>query len=80
MRRTAEAISPLVPSFEIILVDDGSGNDAWATIMSLGRGMPQVRGIRFARNFGQHAAISAGIDHACGQWIVVMDCDLQDRP
>lgn len=80
VRRTVAAVSPLVPVFEIVLVDDGSRNDSWATIMALSRETPQVRGVRFARNFGQHAAISAGIDHARGRFIVVMDCDLQDRP
>ena len=41
---------------------------------------PNVKGIKLSRNFGQHYAISAGLDHISGDWIVVLDCDLQDRP
>lgn len=80
VRRTSDVALRIVGNFEIILVDDGSRNDAWAAIVALTREMRQVRGIRLARNFGQHAAISAGIDHARGDWVVVMDSDLQDRP
>ena len=64
----------------MILVDDGSINDAWSTISEMARGNPRVRGYQLARNFGQHVAITAGLDHASGNWVVVMDADLQDRP
>ena len=67
-------------SFEVILVDDGSPDQAWMRISELQQRRPWLRGLRLARNFGQHAAISAGIEHARGQWVVVMDCDLQDPP
>lgn len=65
---------------EIVLVDDHSPDDAWTRIRDLASRHPQVRGIRLARNFGQHYAISAGIEHARGGRIIVMDCDLQDVP
>jgi dolichol-phosphate mannosyltransferase len=71
---------PITRDFEILLVDDGSSNDAWQTISALARQSPHVRGIRLLRNFGQHPAISAGLDLANGDWVVVMDSDLQDRP
>src|ERR1700730_16459137 len=74
------ALAPITADFEIILVDDGSCNDAWANIISLSHSDHRVAGIRFTRNFGQHAAIAAGIDHASSDWVVVMDADLQDRP
>lgn len=74
------ALAPITADFEIIMVDDGSRNDAWAIISSLSQSDHRVTGIRFTRNFGQHAAIAAGIDHASGDWVVVMDADLQDRP
>jgi len=65
---------------EIILVDDGSPDGAWARIVELSRLRPDVRGIRLSRNFGQHYAIAAGIEQARGEFVIVMDCDLQDPP
>jgi dolichol-phosphate mannosyltransferase len=65
---------------EILLVDDGSPDGAWARIESLARRHPQVRGLKLSRNFGQHAAIYAGLEHARGAHVAVMDCDLQDAP
>lgn len=67
-------------SFEVILVDDASPDDAWGRILELSESRPWIRGIRLSRNFGQHYAIAAGIENAAGQQIVVMDCDLQDVP
>jgi polyisoprenyl-phosphate glycosyltransferase len=78
--RLKNALTPITTDFEIIMVDDGSGNDAWANIVSLSQADRRIIGIRFIRNFGQHAAIAAGIDHAKGDWVVVMDSDLQDCP
>ncbi len=66
--------------FEVILVDDASPDQAWPRIQELATTRPWLRGLRLARNFGQHSAISAGIEHARGEWVVVMDCDLQDPP
>jgi glycosyltransferase involved in cell wall biosynthesis len=67
-------------SFEIILVDDASPDNSWEIISGLSLVEPRVLGIRLSRNFGQHPAISAGLQKSSGEWIVVMDCDLQDRP
>jgi len=67
-------------SYELILVDDRAEDGAWPEIQRLVRLDPAVRGIRLSRNFGQHAAITAGISRTRGEWIVVMDCDLQDPP
>ncbi len=66
--------------FEVILVDDASPDNAWERIQELAMTRSWLRGLRLARNFGQHSAISAGIEHARGEWVVVMDCDLQDPP
>jgi len=76
----AHTLSALHLSFEVILVDDASPDGAWSRIVELAATHPWLRGLRMARNFGQHSAISAGIEHACGEWVVVMDCDLQDPP
>lgn len=65
---------------EIILVDDGSPDHAWECIVGISRMHPEVCGIRLSRNFGQHHAIAAGIEHASGNLVAVMDCDLQDIP
>ena len=67
-------------SFEMLLVDDASPDGAWSRIVELAASRPWLKGFRLSRNFGQHSAISAGIEHARGRWTVVMDCDLQDAP
>src|SRR5690606_31176212 len=76
----AASVGSLSETFEVILVDDGGPDGAWARIRELAPTRPWLRGLRLARNFGQHSAISAGIEHARGEWVVVMDCDLQDPP
>ena len=66
--------------FEIVLVDDRGGQGAWEAIGHIAAQDNRVRGLRLSRNFGQHAAITAGLAAARGDWVVVMDCDLQDPP
>jgi adenylylsulfate kinase-like enzyme/glycosyltransferase involved in cell wall biosynthesis len=79
-RRLKLAIAPITNDFEIILVEDRGPDNSWAVIQSEARKDSRVRGIRLAKNFGQHRAITAGLDMAKGDWVVVMDCDLQDPP
>lgn len=67
-------------SFELLLIDDGSPDESWHAVEELASRDTRVKGIRLSRNFGQHNAITAGLEHAKGEWIVVMDCDLQDQP
>jgi dolichol-phosphate mannosyltransferase len=62
------------------MVDDGSPLNDWEIIKELAKKDKRVKGIKLSRNFGQHYAITAGLDFAKGQWVVVMDCDLQDQP
>jgi dolichol-phosphate mannosyltransferase len=78
--RLKSNISPITEKFEIILVEDGSPDGSWKKIEENCKKDPRVRGIKLSRNFGQHFAITAGLGEASGEWIVVMDCDLQDRP
>lgn len=78
--RVSAAVESIVVSYEIILVDDASPDGAWQRISELAESRHYLRGIRLSRNFGQHAAISAGLEQAAGDVIVVMDCDLQDVP
>jgi len=79
-RRLLAALSGITRDFEIIMVEDCGGDRSWEIIQELARRDPRVKGIQFSRNFGQHYGITAGLDHCDGDWVVVMDCDLQDRP
>ena len=74
------SLEKITENFEIVLVEDCSGDASWQVIERLARADPRVRGMTFSRNFGQHYGITAGLDHCRGDWVVVMDCDLQDRP
>jgi len=65
---------------EVIFVDDGSSDDSWTVIAELARKYSNIHGIRFRRNFGKAAALSAGFRAARGQIILTMDADLQDDP
>lgn len=78
--RLLKTLSTITKEFEIIMVNDASPDDAWDTIKLLSKKEKRVKGINFSRNFGQHRAITAGLDYAKGDWVVVMDCDLQDQP
>jgi glycosyltransferase involved in cell wall biosynthesis len=78
--RVTKALQTITDSFSIILVDDRGPDNAWPEIIALGNADKRIRGIQLSRNFGQHHAITAGIDHARARWYVVMDCDLQDAP
>ena len=65
---------------EIIFVNDASPDRSWEVIKKLHKEYPNIIGLNLSRNFGQHYAISAGLAEATGDWVVVMDCDLQDVP
>jgi glycosyltransferase involved in cell wall biosynthesis len=78
--RLKASLEKINPDFEIIMVNDSSPDESWSAITELCRIDKRVVGINFSRNFGQHYAITAGLDRARGEWIIVMDCDLQDRP
>jgi dolichol-phosphate mannosyltransferase len=79
-RRLRASLEPLDPDFEVFLVEDGGKDKSWEIIQAISRKDPRVKGVRFSRNFGQHYGITAGMDYCDGDWVVVMDCDLQDRP
>lgn len=65
---------------DLVFVDDGSTDGSWQTIQRLAAGDKRVRGLRFRRNFGKAAALSAGFQAARGELIVTLDADLQDDP
>lgn len=78
--RLTASLAAVTTDYEVIFVDDASPDGAWATLAELAREDPAVTALRLSRNFGQHAAITAGLAKASGRWVVVMDCDLQDPP
>lgn len=80
VERISTALEALTPDYEIILVEDGGKDDSWQKIEHNCNARRGVRGIKLSRNFGQQAAIQAGLDASRGEFVVVMDCDLQDRP
>ncbi len=77
-----QRVMPLIPEtrFEILFINDGSKDHTRSCIKELAERYPCVRGISFSRNFGKESAIYAGLTHASGDWVAVMDADLQDPP
>lgn len=79
-RRLTSTLRGLDAAYELLFVDDRSPDGSWETLERLARADTAVRAVRLSRNFGQQAAITAGLAKSRGRWIVVMDCDLQDPP
>lgn len=79
-RRLRTSLENISKDFEIVMVEDCGLDRSWEIIKELASADRRVKGIQFSRNFGQHYAITAGLDHSEGDWVVVMDADLQDRP
>jgi dolichol-phosphate mannosyltransferase len=75
-----EAVEPLRRAYEIVITDDRSTDDSWAVLRELAAADARVRGLRFARNAGQSAAMWAGMKAARGRFIVTLDADLQNDP
>lgn len=69
-------VNKVTENYEIILVEDGSPDRSWEVIEEICLEDARVIGIKLSRNFWQHYAITAGLQHAKGEWIVVIDCDL----
>ena len=70
----------ITDDYEIIIVDDGSQDNTWLKISEASNLNKKIKGLKFSRNFGHHYALTAGLHETIGEWVVVMDGDLQDRP
>jgi dolichol-phosphate mannosyltransferase len=79
-RRLSAALADLGTAYELVYVDDGSRDETPAILRSLQSDDDRVRVVRFSRNFGHQIAVTAGMDHAAGDAIVLIDSDLQDPP
>jgi dolichol-phosphate mannosyltransferase len=80
IKRVSSELEKMNESHEIIIVDDGSQDKTWEEIVKEAKKFKNIRAIKLSKNFGHHYAISAGIHNSNGDWVVVMDGDLQDRP
>ncbi len=80
VKRITEEVTSITEEFEIILVEDGSIDQSWKKIVKNCKADQRVKGIKLSRNFGQHYAITAGLNESTGEYVIVMDCDLQDNP
>jgi polyisoprenyl-phosphate glycosyltransferase len=78
--RLTVSLRQITADYEIVLVDDRSPDGAWDVMRELARDDERLRIVRLSRNFGQHAAITAGLTRSRSAWTVVMDCDLQEPP
>lgn len=79
-RRLTDSVRSITERYEFVFVDDRSLDGGWAVLERLASEDAHVRAFRLSRNFGQDAAITAGLTKAAGEWVVVMDCDLQEAP
>lgn len=79
-QRVVKIMEHMGESFELLLINDGSRDRSYHIMQELHERDPRVHAIDFSRNFGHQVAISAGLDHASGQAVIIMDTDLQDPP
>ncbi len=80
IERLNAVLTPAVRSWEVVCIDDGSRDGSLAVLRLLNAADPRITAISFSRNFGKEVAIAAGLDHAKGEAVVIMDADLQHPP
>ena len=80
VKQLVEEVSKISNNYEIILVDDCGPDKSWIKIKENCASNERIKGVKLSRNFGQHSAITAGIEIAKGDYLVIIDCDLQDDP
>lgn len=79
-RRLTGSVSEITERYELVLIDDRSRDGGWSVLQRLAHVDDHVHALRLSRNFGQDGAITAGLSEARGQWVVVIDCDLEEAP
>jgi dolichol-phosphate mannosyltransferase len=79
-RRVTAQLTALTSDWELVYVDDGSRDRSWPILDAFATADPRVRAIKLMRNYGEHVAITAGLDHADADHTLIMACDLQDDP
>lgn len=79
-RRLKKVLPKITSRYEIVFVEDGGRDNSWDLLEGIARRDSKVKAFHLSRNFGQHAAITAGLSNCLGKWAVVMDGDLQDSP
>ena len=80
IKRVTVQLNKISSDYEIIIIDDGSTDNSWSKIQIAAKEDKKIVGIKLSKNFGHHYAITAGLHNSKGEWVVVMDSDLQDRP
>ena len=80
VKRLTTELTKITDDYEIILVEDRSPDNSWGKIIENCRRDNHLVGLRLSKNFGQHPATTAGLSYSKGEWVVIMDCDLQNRP
>lgn len=78
--RLTLSLSKITKNYEIIMIEDCGNDTSWEIINDFAKRDSKLKALQFSRNFGQHYGITAGLDYCKGNWVVVMDCDLQDKP
>ena len=78
--RVVEAVRRITPDYEIVLVNDGSPDESLETALELQRADPRIRVVDLSRNFGHHQAMWTGLQHARGELVFLIDCDLEEDP
>jgi polyisoprenyl-phosphate glycosyltransferase len=80
VKQLIQVLSEVNEKYEIVLVEDGSSDNSWAKIKDRCSNDKRIKGIKLSKNFGQHYAITAGLHESKGDFVIIMDCDLQDNP
>lgn len=80
VERVVDVVTKITQNYEIILVDDGSPDASWEKIQKACTKNKKISGVKLSRNFGQHVAINACMEFSNGDYVALMDCDLQDNP
>ena len=80
VKEIEESVKKITDDYEILLIEDKSPDKSWVEIVEIAASNTKVKGVKLSRNFGQHNAIAAGMEIASGDYVILLDCDLQHNP